>query len=46
MSFVLGALILFVAVLDEFVVLVRGGTPAYQAAEDLRRASKDFSETL
>lgn len=46
LSFVAGALILFVAVLDEFVVLVRGGVPAYQAAEDERRASKDFSETL
>ena len=46
MSFVLGAVILFVAVLDEFVVLVRGGTPAYEAAEQARRASKDFSETL
>jgi TRAP-type C4-dicarboxylate transport system permease small subunit len=45
-SFVAGAAILFVAVLDEFVVLVRGGTPAYQAAEDERRANKDFSETL
>ena len=45
-SFALGALILFVAVLDELVVLARGGTPAYQAAEDERRASKDFSETL
>jgi TRAP-type C4-dicarboxylate transport system permease small subunit len=46
MSFVLGALILFVAVLDEFVVLARGGTPAYEAAEAARRASKDFSETV
>jgi len=45
-SFALGTCILFVAVLDEFVVLARGGTPAYQAAEDERRASKDFSETL
>jgi hypothetical protein len=27
-------------------VLLRGGMPAYQAAEDERRASKDFSETL
>jgi TRAP-type C4-dicarboxylate transport system permease small subunit len=41
-----GVLILLVAVLDEFLVLLRGGTPAYQAAEDERRASKDFSETL
>ena len=46
MSFAAGAVILFIAVLDEFVVLVRGGTPAYQAAEDQRRSSKDFSETL
>ena len=46
MSFVLGALILFIAVLDEFVVLARGGTPAYEAAEAERRASKDFSETV
>ena len=46
LSFAIGALILFVAVLDEFVVLARGGTPAYQASEDQRRASKDFSETL
>lgn len=46
MSFVLGALILFVAVLDEFVVLARGGKPAYEAAEEEQRARKDFSETL
>jgi TRAP-type C4-dicarboxylate transport system permease small subunit len=46
MSLVLGAAILFVAVVDEFVVLARGGTPAYEAAETERRARKDFSETL
>ena len=46
MSFVAGAIILFIAVLDEFVVLVRGGKPAYEAAEDDRRARKDFSESL
>ena len=46
MSFVLGAAILFVAVLDEFVVLARGGKPAYEAAEEDRRARKDFSETV
>jgi len=45
-SFVLGALVLLVAVLDEFVVLARGGKPAYEAAEEERRARKDFSETL
>jgi len=46
MSFAVGTVILFVAVLDEFVVLVRGGTPAYEAAEADRRARKDFSESL
>jgi TRAP-type C4-dicarboxylate transport system permease small subunit len=46
MSFVLGAAILFVALLDEFIVLARGGTPAYEAAEQDRRARKDFSETV
>ena len=46
LSFAAGAAILFVAVLDEFVVLARGGTPAYEAAEADRRARKDFSETL
>jgi TRAP-type C4-dicarboxylate transport system permease small subunit len=46
MSFVMGALILFVAMVDEFVVLARGGTPAYQAAEEERRVRKDFSESL
>ena len=45
-SFLAGALILFIALLDEFVVLVRGGTPAYEAAEADRRARKDFSESL
>jgi hypothetical protein len=38
--------ILCVAVIDEFVVLARGGKPAYEAAEEERRARKDFSETL
>jgi TRAP-type C4-dicarboxylate transport system permease small subunit len=46
LSFAAGALVLFIAVVDEFIVLVRGGKPAYQAAEEARAASKDFSETL
>ena len=46
MSFVLGVLVFLVAVVDEFVVLVRGGNPAFEAAEEDRRARKDFSETL
>ena len=46
MSFVVGAIVLFIAVLDELVVLARGGKPAYEAAEEARRASKDFGESL
>jgi len=46
MSFAVGALIFFVAVLDEFVALARGRKPAYEAAEEDRRARKDFSESL
>jgi len=46
MSIVAGAVILFIAVLDEFVVLLRGGTPAYEIAERERQASRDFSESL
>jgi TRAP-type C4-dicarboxylate transport system permease small subunit len=45
-SFLIGALIFFIAVLDEFVVLARGGVPAYQRSEEERRARKDFSESL
>jgi TRAP-type C4-dicarboxylate transport system permease small subunit len=46
MSFVLGVLVFLVAVVDEFVVMLRGGKPAFEAAEEDRRARKDFSETL
>jgi TRAP-type C4-dicarboxylate transport system permease small subunit len=46
MSFAVGVIVFFIAVLDEFVVLVRGGKPAYEAAEEDRAARKDFSETL
>lgn len=45
-SFAVGAAIFFIAVLDEFIVLVRGGTPAYERAEFDRRERKDFSESL
>lgn len=46
MSVVLGALVLAVAVLDEFVVVVRGGQPSYRVAEEARRDAKDFSESV
>ncbi|MGH8687586.1 MAG: TRAP transporter small permease [Burkholderiales bacterium] len=46
MSFVLGALVFFIAVLDEFVVLAAGGTPAYRRAEQAQRGSADGAEAL
>jgi len=45
-SCVIGVLIFFVAVLDELVVLLAGAKPAYQVAEEERRANRDFSESL
>ena len=44
MSFVLGALIFLVAVLDEFIVLLSGGTPAYRRAEALHRGTPAVTE--
>ena len=46
MSFVLGVLIFLVAVLDELAAVLRRQKPAYQIAEEARRAAGDFSETL
>ncbi len=46
LSFAAGALILFIALLDDFVAYARGAKPSYEAAEEARRASKDFSESL
>ena len=46
LSFVLGVLIFFVAVLDELVAVLRGRQPAYQIAEEKRRAAGDFSEMV
>ena len=46
LAFVIGVAIFFVAVLDEWVTVVRGGKPAYQAADEERRAAGDFSEMV
>jgi TRAP-type C4-dicarboxylate transport system permease small subunit len=46
LSLPLGALILATAVLDELLVVLRGGTPSYRLAEEARLARKDFSETV
>ena len=46
LSFVLGTSILLIAVVDELAAVLKGRKPAYQVAEEERRAAKDFSETL
>ncbi|TAK86436.1 MAG: TRAP transporter small permease [Betaproteobacteria bacterium] len=46
MSLVLGALVLAVAVLDDFVTVARGGKPTYRLAEEARHAARDFSEKV
>ena len=46
LSFLLGVLIFLVAVLDELVAVLRGRKPAYQIADEERRAAGDFSEMV
>ena len=45
-SFVLGALLLLVAVVDELVTVLKGGRPAYEVAIEERHARGDFSEDV
>jgi len=45
LSLVIGAAVFFVAILDEFVVLARGGQPAYRAAEETQRSRPDLGGT-
>jgi TRAP-type C4-dicarboxylate transport system permease small subunit len=46
MSFVVGALIFVIAVLDECVCVLQGGKPSYVARVEERHARGDFSEEL
>jgi TRAP-type C4-dicarboxylate transport system permease small subunit len=46
LSFVAGVLIFLVAVLDELIAVLQKKKPAYQIAEEERRAAGDFSETV
>ncbi len=46
LSLVLGTLIFLIAIIDEWVTVVRGGKPSYQLAEEARRTAGDFSEML
>jgi TRAP-type C4-dicarboxylate transport system permease small subunit len=45
-SFVVGALLLFVAVVDELIGVLRGGAPSYVAAAEERHRRGDFSEDI
>ncbi len=46
MSFVVGALLFELAVLDELLIVLRGGKPTYQRLVEERHARGDFSEDL
>ena len=46
LSLLLGVMIFFIAVIDELVAVVKKQKPAYQLAEEARRAAGDFSETV
>ena len=46
MSLVIGSIVFLIAVIDELVTHLRGRKTAYQAAEDARHASADFSDHL
>ena len=46
LSFVVGAALLFVAVVDQLVLVLRGRTPDYVAALEERHARGDYSEDI
>lgn len=46
LTLVIGVLIFFIAIMDEWISVARGRKPAYSIAEDARRAAGDFSERV
>lgn len=46
MTFLIGVAIFFVAVIDELILVLQKRKPAYQVAEEERRASGDFGESV
>jgi len=46
LSFVIGAALFLLAVVDELVIVLRGGKPTYERLVDERHARGDFSEDL
>jgi hypothetical protein len=45
-SFAIGVIILFIAITDELVLVIRRHTPTYVLAEEERLASGDFGDSL
>jgi TRAP-type C4-dicarboxylate transport system permease small subunit len=45
-TFAIGAILLFIAVIDELVVVLRGGRPSYVVAVEERHAHGDFSSEV
>ena len=45
-SVVGGAILLFIAFLDEFLIVLAGAKPSYVAAVEARHAAGDFSEDV
>lgn len=45
-SFALGSILLWIAVVDELVIVLRGGKPSYVAAVEERHARGDFSSDV
>jgi TRAP-type C4-dicarboxylate transport system permease small subunit len=46
LSFLVGAILLFVAVVDQLVTVLRGGKPVYVTAVEERHARGDYSEDI
>jgi TRAP-type C4-dicarboxylate transport system permease small subunit len=46
LSFLAGVVIFLVAILDDFIFVLGDKKPSYRVAEDQRRASGDFSESV
>jgi TRAP-type C4-dicarboxylate transport system permease small subunit len=46
MTFVVGSLLFFIAVVDELVMVLRGGKPTYVRLVEERHARGDFSEDM
>lgn len=46
LTFALGVLIFWIALVDDLIALLRGDQPAYERSEEARKNSGDFSEML